>query len=123
MDAPAKQSTPWILWVLLISVVIILWQSMYENYILKDYLFFVEASCDTTMNECYVRSCENVEDCPPNGLTTYRAFKLPASQFKNCSDNSCLNICPSEPYSCEEILCSTQEDISCDGPTATIGDI
>ena len=113
MDMPTKQSTPWILWVLVASVVIILGQSMYENYIAKNYLFFVEATCDSATNECYVRSCDNADDCPPNDLTTYRVFQLPASQFKNCSDNSCLNICPSETYSCEEILCSTQEDISC----------
>ena len=110
---PTKQSTPWILWVLVASVVIILGQSMYENYVAKNYLFFVEAACDSTMNECYTRSCDNADDCPPNNFTTYRIFQLPASQFKNCSNNSCLNICPSEAYSCEEILCSTQEDISC----------
>jgi hypothetical protein len=118
MNAAAKQSTPWILWVLIASVLVILGQSMYKNYVVKDYLFFVEAQCDSSVNECYVRSCDVDGDCPPNNLSTYRVFQLPASQFHNCSDNSCLNICPSEAHSCEEIKCSTQSDISCEGPGA-----
>lgn len=119
MDVPTKRSTPWILWILLVSVVIILGQSMYKNYIVKDYLFFTEATCDSTVNECYSRSCDVSGDCPPDNLTVYRVFQLPASQFTYCSDNSCLNICPSTAHSCEEIKCSTQSDISCEGPTAT----
>ncbi len=119
MDVSAKRSTPGILWVLLVSVLIILGQSVYKNYIMKDYLFFVQAKCDPVTNECYTRTCDNVGDCPPNNLTIYRIFQIPASQFKNCSDNSCLNICPSSAYSCEEIKCSTQSDISCEGPGAT----
>ena len=120
MDVESRKSIPWIFWILIASVLIILGQSMYENYIAKNYLFFVEAKCDSVVNECYSRSCDNVDDCPPNGLTSYRVFQLPASQFKNCSDNSCLNICPSSAYECEEIACSTQEDVSCEGPTTTI---
>ena len=119
MDVATKQSTPWIFWILLVSVLIILGQSMYKNYVAKDYLFFIEAKCDSLVNECYVRSCDTSGDCPPDNLTVYRVFQLPASQFKNCSDNSCLNICPSTAHSCEEIKCSTQSDISCEGPTAT----
>ncbi|MCX6786613.1 MAG: hypothetical protein NTU85_02245 [Candidatus Kaiserbacteria bacterium] len=116
MDVETKQPIPWILWILLASVLIILGQSMYKNYIAKNYPFFIEASCDTATNECYVRSCDVDGDCPPDNLTVYRVFQLPAFEFKNCSDNSCLNICPSEAHSCEEIMCSTQSDISCDGP-------
>lgn len=119
MDVESKRPTPWVFWILLISVVIVLGQSMYKNYVVKDYLFYVEASCDSSTNECYSRSCDIEGDCPPDNLTTYRVFELPASQFQYCSDNSCLNICPSETYSCEEILCSAQEDVSCEGPTAT----
>ena len=119
MDKEPKRSTPWIFWVLLVSVVIILGQSMYENYLMKHYLFFVQATCDPAVNQCYSRSCDTSGDCPPNNLTTYRVFQLPASQFHNCSDNSCLNICPSAAYACKEIPCSTQSDISCEGPGAT----
>lgn len=119
MDVQNKQSTPLVLWVLIFSVVVVLGQSMYVNYIKKDYVFYLEAKCDSVTNECYSRSCENDGDCPPNGLTVYRVFQLPASEFKNCSDNSCLNICPSSASSCEEVLCSTQSDISCEGPTYT----
>ncbi|MBI4066019.1 hypothetical protein HY412_02425 [Candidatus Kaiserbacteria bacterium] len=123
MDVKSKQPVPWIFWILIASVLVVLGQSMYENYLAKNYLFFVEASCDSTVNECYSRSCDNIDDCPPNGLTAYRVFQLPASQFNNCSDNSCLNICPSEAYVCEEIMCSTQEDVSCEGTTAATTNI
>lgn len=119
MDVAAKHSIPWIFWILIASVLIILGQSMYKNYIAKDYLFFLEAPCNSATNECYVRSCDIEGDCPPNNLTVYRVFQIPASQFYNCSDNSCLNICPSEAYFCEEIKCSTQSDISCEGPNMT----
>lgn len=115
----AKRSTPWILWVLLVSVLIILGQSVYKNYIAKNYTFYLEAPCNPATDECYVRTCATDGDCPPNNLTTYRVFQLPAYEFKNCSNNSCLNICPSVAYSCEEIKCSTQTDISCEGPGAT----
>ena len=119
MDAASKQSTPWVVWVLLASVVIILGQSLYKNYYAKDYLFYVEAACDSTASECYSRSCEVEGDCPPNNLSTYRVFELPASQFQYCTDNSCINICPSTEHSCTEISCSSQEDVACEGPTAT----
>lgn len=120
MDIPKKTSVPVILWILIISVIIVLGQSIYKNYILRDYTFYVEAQCDTSANECYVRSCEVEGDCPPNNLETYRAFELPASEFQYCSDNSCLNICPSEEHLCEELLCSDQEDVDCEGPTLTL---
>ena len=119
MDTESKHPIPWIFWILIASVLIILGQSIYKNYIAKDYLFFVEAKCDPALDECYSRSCDIEGDCPPDNLTLYRVFQLPASQFSDCSDNSCLNICPSETYSCEEILCSTQEEISCEGPIST----
>jgi len=119
MDKNSKHSTPWVFWVLIVSVLIVLGQSMYVNYLKKGYLFFIEAPCNPSTNECYVRSCDVDGDCPPDNLTEYRVFQLPASQFNNCSDNSCLNICPSTSSSCEEIYCSTQSDISCEGPDTT----
>jgi len=122
MDISPDHHTPWIFWVLLVSVVIILGQSLYENYFAKNYAFFLEALCDSSVNECYVRSCDD-EECPPNSLISYRVFELPAYQFHNCSDNSCLNICPSPAYGCEEIACSTQSDISCEGPGTPTADL
>lgn len=119
MEVIPKRSTPWIFGVLIISVMIVFGQSMYENYVARNYFFYVEASCNPATNECYSRTCDNNGDCPPNNLTTYRIFQLPASQFHDCSDNSCLNICPSSAYDCEEIKCSTKSDISCEGPEAT----
>ena len=118
MDKAVRHPTPWIIWILLVSVLVVLGQSLYKNYFIKDYLFYLEAPCDTSINECYVRDCGVDGDCPPNNLEVYRVFEMLASQFKNCSDNSCLNICPSSANFCEEILCSTQDDISCEGPEA-----
>lgn len=108
------------LWILLISVCVVLGLSLYKNYIKKDYTFYTEAFCDSSASECFVRSCENPDDCPPNQLEEYRAFELPAAEFVNCSDNSCLNICPSTEHSCTEILCSSLEDSECVGPIVEV---
>jgi len=116
MESSAVRSVPWAFWLLIFSVLVVLGQSLYKNYVLKDYIFYVEASCDASTNECYSRSCENEDDCPPSGLEEYRAFELPAHEFKNCIDNSCTNICPSEEHSCIESLCSSQSEIACVGP-------
>ena len=123
MDTLSKQPIPWVFWILFVSVIFVVGQTLYLQTFSKDYLFFVEASCDPAVNECYVRSCDSIDDCPPNGLTTFRSFQLPASQFKYCSDNSCLNICPSDDYSCEELFCSDQEDYSCEGPETSAAEL
>ena len=119
MDVKSSQPVPWIFWILLVSVIFVVGQTLYIQTFSKDYLFFVEAPCDPAVNECYVRDCSILDECPPNDLATFRTFQLPASRFEYCSDNSCLNICPSETYFCEELPCSDQEDYSCEGPKET----
>ena len=119
MKFATRSTTSWIIWILLLSVVIIFGQSLYQNLYSKSFTFQVEMACNSETSECYSRMCQNDGDCPPNNLTTYRVFTLPASEFQKCSDNSCSNICSSEHNNCTEVLCSTQTDISCIGPTGT----
>lgn len=111
------KSGNWLLWLLLLSVIIACSAGAYKYLIVEDYSFIVEASCDSVTQSCYQRDCSNPDDCPPNGLSVYRVFELPSSEFKNCSDNSCANICPSELYQCTEIACDTQDDVECVGPS------
>mgnify|MGYP003394958006 CR=1 FL=1 len=119
MDAISKRSTPWIFWILLVSVVIVLGQSMYENSIAKNYLFYVEAECNPAISQCYVRSCDNNGDCPPNNLSTYSLYTIPAGLFSSCTDNSCSNICTWGNATCKEIPCSSQTDIECSEPPSS----
>ena len=107
------KSGSWLLWVLLLSVVVVCGASAYKYLFAEKYPFIVEAACDPIVQSCYERDCSNPDDCPPNGLSLYRVFELPASEFKNCSDNSCTNICPSESRGCVEIDCDTQSDVAC----------
>lgn len=120
MENPPKQPVPWLAWLLLLSVLVGFGVSIYRYDIAKNYSLFVEAPCDPLTNECYVRDCDN-DGCPPNDLAVYRTFTLPAQEFAHCTDNSCLSICPSEAHSCTEIMCSDQDDVSCEGPGAVSG--
>lgn len=79
----------------------------------KNYEFLVEAPCDPLTNTCFVRSCENADDCPPNQLSEYRIFTLAARDFDSCSNNSCLDECESGALSCTEIMCGQSEDDTC----------
>jgi hypothetical protein len=102
--------------ILLITAFLAIAFSFYKYSWTKDYLFLVESSCNAQISECYVRDCDE-EECPPNGLSAYRLFSVPAAQFGACNDNSCANVC-SDGLSCEEILCSSQEEIECTSPHA-----
>jgi len=101
-------------WILLATVFVAILFSFYKYYMTQNYLFLVEAPCDPQAAECYVRDCDE-EECPPNGLSEYRLFGVPAELFNICVDNSCQNICSIEAY-CEELLCSAQEEIECSTP-------
>jgi len=109
-----KAPVSWLFWILISSVVVACGFSAYRYIIQEDYTFLVEAPCNPLNQACYVRDCEDY--CPPNELSEYRLFSLPAKEFARCEDNSCLNICPSATYSCEEILCEEDEETACPGP-------
>lgn len=103
-------------WLMGAMIVIALLFSFYKYFFFKNYNFLVEAPCDVSTNECYVRDCEE-EECPPNELSTYRMFAVSASRFGECTDNSCLNVCLRKG-ACNEMLCSDDEENTCAGPEA-----
>lgn len=80
----------------------------YRYYHQKDYNYLVEASCDPTVERCFVRDCENPDDCPPNGLSVYKEFHVKAYDFARCQDNSCKQECESGTIRCEAISCEEE---------------
>lgn len=83
----------------------------YTKYIFaEDYYFFVEAPCDPVNNLCHVRDCE--EYCPPNALASYNVYRIKASEYEKCDDNTCLNVC-NDTTKCSEIICSEEDGNSC----------
>lgn len=85
------------------------WLYLYK----KDYVFVVEASCDPTATTCFVRDCSNPDDCPPNGLTSYKVFQVKAKDFEKCTDDSCQNECLNGTISCTEVKCGESGEDSC----------
>ncbi len=79
----------------------------------KDYQFYIEGACDTTTQNCFVRDCDDY--CPPNGLDTYSAYYIKASDFPSCSSNDCANIClnGATTEKCEVIECDSNAGDSC----------
>lgn len=97
----------------IISVFLVFLTSFVKYVFAKDYLFYIESSCDVTTQVCYVRDCEDY--CPPNGISIYSAFYIKASEFPLCTTNSCANICTNEStaYKCESIECDSTNGDAC----------
>ena len=87
--------------------------NFYIFFYQKNYKFIVEALCDSKEQSCFIRHCGEDAECPPNGLEQYRQFSLNASDFKKCSDDSCLNECTSGVIKCIEISCDESAGDSC----------
>lgn len=104
-------------WVLLALVVVAVITSLYTYLFAKNYDFLIEASCDAATQQCYVRDC-STGDCPPNNLSAYVVYSVPASVFSSCADNACSNICAGWNSPCKAIPCSSQTDIECSEPLA-----
>lgn len=87
--------------------------SAYTRYIFaKDYTFYIEAACDPSKENCFVRDCNDY--CPPNGLAIYSAYHIKASIFPTCINNDCANICQSKTNKeCAPILCDIEAGDSC----------
>lgn len=100
---------------LLVMVALALAASFYLYLYAEKYDFIIEASCDPATQECYTRDCSG-GDCPPNELSTYRVFRVPATTFDTCTDNGCTGVCTALNSPCLEIACSTQSAQSCAGP-------
>ena len=101
------------LWVIGLSVVGVILATGYNFLFAQNYDFYVEAPCDPATQTCFERDCSEVDACPPNNLSTYRAFYIKAAQFKKCADNSCLMECTSGAISCEEVVCGDAEEDMC----------
>ena len=109
-----RRSTP-LHWLLLVSVIIAILAGVYKYAIAKDYDFFVEAPCDSTTDLCYTRDCSVEDECPPNNLSEYRVFSIPAVKFPECLNNSCENVCLTSDSPCEEVTCSEDAGDTCIG--------
>ncbi|HRH22526.1 MAG TPA: hypothetical protein PLB51_00840 [Candidatus Paceibacterota bacterium] len=107
------------LWIIGLSVVAVILATGYNFLFVQKYNFYVEAPCDPATQTCFERDCSEVDACPPNNLSTYRAFYIQAGDFSRCEDNSCLKECTSGTLSCEEIVCGdADEDICTDTASA-----
>jgi hypothetical protein len=105
-------------WILLAMMVVAFIVSINKFYVHQNYDVFVEAPCDPKTQQCYTRDC-STGNCPPNNLSVYRLYKVPASVFPSCSDNSCANVCKEGSTSCVEVPCSSQSDVDCTSATTT----
>lgn len=91
--------------------------TFYKYLYTKNYDYLIEASCDSTIEQCFVRDCENDPDsCPPNSLSVYTQYYVNAEDFNHCADNSCQKECESGAIQCERIMCDTEAGDSCSEP-------
>lgn len=97
--------------ILLGSAILAVAASFYLNFFTKQFEYLVEAPCNSTKEECYVRDCD-AEECPPNGLSEYALYAVQARHFQACTDNSCTNVCEATGQ-CTPILCSEQSEVEC----------
>lgn len=95
----------WFIQLLLLCVFLAIASSFYFFFFKKDYNFLVEVPCDATKEVCFQRDCTNPDDCPPNGLTSFKRYNLKASDFKYCENEDCTLACESEQIQCEKIEC------------------
>ncbi len=95
---------------IIVLILISVAASFAHFFVAKDYFFHVEAPCDETSENCFVRSC--VDYCPPNVLESYKVYEMPAALYSQCSDNSCKNVCEVSGQ-CTEISCSPENEDSC----------
>lgn len=103
--------------VLLASTAVAVVMSFYTYFFTKNYDFLVEAPCHTSFQQCYVRDC-SAGECPPNNLSSYSLYRVPAGLFGSCTDNGCLNICTQGNTACKNIPCLSQTDIECSEPAS-----
>lgn len=83
----------------------VIFASFYFFYFKKNYNFFVEVACDPTQSQCFKRDCSDPDNCPPNGLETFKRYSIKASDFKYCENEDCSVACESGQIKCDEIKC------------------
>lgn len=87
--------------------------SFYHYFYKKNYDYLVESACDPTVEVCFIRDCNEADACPPNGLAIYKQYQIRASDFKGCTDNSCLHECESGAVKCVPIACDSTGGDEC----------
>lgn len=97
-----------IIWVaVVLAFAYVIWFN-FQKFVLEErYDFFVESPCDPETESCYLRDCE--EYCPPNGLSSYKVWKIVARDFDRCADDSCEAECETGKIVCEEVPCDPEE--------------
>lgn len=97
--------------VISVSLVIL---TSYTKYIFaQDFQFRIEGTCNPETETCYVRDCDDY--CPPNQLANYNVFIIPASEYDQCENNTCDNLCQADEANplCEKINCSVENGNDC----------
>ncbi len=87
--------------------------SYYKYYYTANYDYLIEAECDASIEKCFSRDCTDPDQCPPNGLSSYKQFYVKAYDFHKCSDNSCKKECNSSIIECIPILCGDSTEDVC----------
>jgi hypothetical protein len=98
--------------IITLGFVFTLGMSFYTYLYQKDYFFIVEGTCDPGLEKCFQRECAELDECPSEELSYYKSYKVSASDFANCTNNSCKAECESGVFACIPILCEeeTQEN-------------
>ena len=99
------------LYILLGMCVVAVASSFYFFYFKKDFDFIIEAPCDRTKEQCFIRDCTDPDACPPNGLSDFKRYDLKASDFQYCKDEDCSSVCESGQIECTPIACSEDVDM------------
>lgn len=116
-----ETSSKVLLSLLSISVLIVIVATANEFLIKKDYNFALEAECDPSEHNCFVRDC-STDECPPNGFEYYRSLEVPAGTFKTCLESDCLRECESGVIQCIETACDEESGDYCSGePPPSVG--
>lgn len=100
-----KKSNNWFLRAMIGCCIIAILVSFYFFYYKKDYNFIVEVPCDVLKEQCFQRDCSNPDDCPPNGLSSFKRYNLRAMDFKMCENEDCAKACESGTIKCEPVEC------------------
>jgi hypothetical protein len=95
-----------------------LFMTFYRYYYTKDYDFLIEAQCNSEIEHCFIRDCSNPDDCPPNGLSSYKQYTVKAYDFPKCLDNTCFSECVQEIISCVPVPCDSSGGDECSDPKA-----
>lgn len=74
--------------------------SFYKYYLIADYNFIIEVSCNPITEDCKYRPCDiDPQTCLPDMLSYYKSYTIKAYDFKTCHYD-CLLECNSGQIKC-----------------------